>query len=228
MTFYNNIKDFLKLFFPAKYNIDKYDLDYAYKADNHALNQQSISEIKWVESQIAPQSIVLDIGCNTGRPLALITQLWNSKNGFGVDININAINIAKANFKSLDFRVFNGNDLPYDDCIFDHIMIHHVIGHVQSPIHIIDEVYRVLKPNGTLSIITPNYWYKFFQFPSNVINNFEPDLTILRYYNKKKLINLITKAGFKISTIQTSGPFPNFFKFRYAKLRLLTIAKKIV
>lgn len=227
MKFYNNTLDFLKLFFPNRYVKDKYDLSYAYKADNHALNTQSIKEIEWVGNKVNPQNIILDIGCNTGRPLALLAKLWNSEHGFGVDINHDAIDIAVSNFESLKFQIFDGLKLPFDDCNFDHVMIHHVIGHVQDPVKILEEVYRVLKPNGTLSIITPNYWYKFYQYPINIIKNFNPDLTILRYYSKRSLIKLVTNCGLKLNSIEISGPYPSFFKFNYAKLRILTIAKKL-
>ena len=65
----NNIKDFLKLFFPLKIRNEKYDLNYAHKADSHAKNNMSIIETNWIADNLCFKKKILDIGCNTGASL---------------------------------------------------------------------------------------------------------------------------------------------------------------
>ena len=104
-------------------------------------------------------------------------------------------------------------------------MIHHVIGHVENPESLIIEAKRVLVKNGTISIVTPNWWYKFFQFLFNCYNSFSPDITILRYYSNNILNNLMTKNGFQTHKISNIGPSPNIFKLSIFKLRVIAIYK---
>ena len=104
-------------------------------------------------------------------------------------------------------------------------MIHHVIGHVENPESLISEANRVLVNNGTISIVTPNWWYKFFQFLPNCFYDFSPDMTILRYYSGRTLKNLLKKNGFTVHKISNIGPFPSFFRFSIFKLRVIAIFK---
>ncbi len=222
----NNLLDFSKLFFPLKKHSKLYNNDYALKADSHAQNEISKEEINWVAEKCQSKAKVLDIGCNTGRPLYYLTKLLNSKVGQGVDINLSAIELAKNNFPNLTFSVYDGFKLPVDDSTFDHVIIHHVIGHVQSPDEILNEAYRVLAVGGSISIVTPNWWYKFFQFPTNLFKSFKPDLTILRYYSNKKLIKALERARFTSIKIDNIGPCPSWVNFDFCRLRVIAIAFK--
>ncbi|TWT93718.1 class I SAM-dependent methyltransferase [Neorhodopirellula pilleata] len=54
------------------------------------------------------------------------------------------------------FDVGSVCDLPFADESFDAIFYHHVIEHVDDPVASLDELSRVLKPEGWLFIGTPN------------------------------------------------------------------------
>ena len=223
----NNIKDFLKLFFPLKIRNEKYDLNYAHKADSHAKNNMSIIETNWIADNLCFKKKILDIGCNTGASLNNLFAKIKvpTTKGFGVDINSYAIDLANQKHKKFSFRTYDGISIPFDNNSFDHIMIHHVIGHVENPESLIIEAKRVLVKNGTISIVTPNWWYKFFQFLFNCYNSFSPDITILRYYSNNMLNDLMTKNGFQTHKISNIGPSPNIFKLSIFKLRVIAIYK---
>ena len=163
----NNFKDFSKLFFPLNKRSNDYDLNYAYKADHHAKNDMSMIEINWIANNLLSKKNILDIGCNTGVSLYNLFKKVKSSNckGIGIDINKDAVRIAKQKFKKLTFQHYIGNSIPFTNNNFDHIMIHHVIGHVENPKLLKKKEKRVLVVGGTISIVTPNWWYKFFQFP---------------------------------------------------------------
>tara|TARA_B110000459_G_C16624359_1_gene504100 strand:+ start:3601 stop:4308 length:708 start_codon:yes stop_codon:yes gene_type:complete len=227
MNLKNNILDFLKLFFPLKKRTENYDFNYAKKADVHAKNNMSETEINWIANNLSEKKNILDIGCNTGASLNNLFAKIKvpTTKGFGVDINSHAIDLAKIQYENFFFKSYNGVSIPFDDNRFDHIMIHHVIGHVENSESLICEAKRVLTDNGSISIVTPNWWYKFFQFLPNCYNNFSPDMTILRYYSKKKLNNLMTKNGFLKHKISNIGPSPNIFRLSIFKLRVIAIYK---
>jgi len=52
--------------------------------------------------------------------------------------------------------VLNAASLPFEDGMFDAIIATEVIEHVPKPHRFMDEVCRVLKPNGILLLTTPN------------------------------------------------------------------------
>ena len=89
MSLKNNILDFFKLFLPLKIRTENYDFNYAKKADVHAKNNMSKTEINWIASNLSSKKNILDIGCNTGASLNNLfakIKVPTSK-GFGVDIN---------------------------------------------------------------------------------------------------------------------------------------------
>ncbi|MFH1504742.1 MAG: class I SAM-dependent methyltransferase, partial [Candidatus Omnitrophota bacterium] len=71
-----------------------------------------------------------------------------------------AIEIAKDRFnifnKTGDLRKINAEKLPFSDESFDHVYSFGVIHHSPYPQKIVDEIYRVLKPQGTATIMLYN------------------------------------------------------------------------
>ena len=83
---------------------------------------------------------------------------------------------------------------------------------VQEISKILNECYRVLKKDGKLFITTPNY-YSFWPILEFIINQFS-DVSYeeqhINKFNKKKLINFLSKYNFTIKKI-TSYIFCSFF-----------------
>ena len=68
-----------------------------------------------------------------------------------IDIDEQAINKAKCNFKKDNLKFMTGDalNLQFDDNSFDTVICSNVYEHVQSPTKMIDEIFRVLTPGGT-------------------------------------------------------------------------------
>ena len=93
---------------------------------------------------------VLEVGCGAGVDLARF-----AKGGAictGVDLAESAIALAKQNFAqqglAAEFRVANGESLPFPDNAFDLVFAHGVVQYTANPQRLADECYRVLKPGG--------------------------------------------------------------------------------
>ena len=93
---------------------------------------------------------VLEVGCGAGVDLARF-----AKGGAictGVDLAASAIALAKQNFAqqglAAEFRVANGESLPFPDNAFDLVFAHGVVQYTANPQRLADECYRVLKPGG--------------------------------------------------------------------------------
>ncbi|MFH1972140.1 MAG: class I SAM-dependent methyltransferase [archaeon] len=95
---------------------------------------------------------ILDLGCGTGRH-----SIFLAKQGFLVyatDISPKGIDITKKKSKGLNiqFKVHDMTKIPYNDNYFDAIICVFAMGHglLSDAKKTIDEMFRVLKPNGTV------------------------------------------------------------------------------
>ncbi|AFL79692.1 methylase involved in ubiquinone/menaquinone biosynthesis [Aequorivita sublithincola DSM 14238] len=98
---------------------------------------------------------ILDAGCGTGRNLKWFYQ--NDFNIYGIDVDAQRIAVAKEIYPkaSENFIVGELDNLPYEDHSFDHLLCCAVLHFAQSETHfnkMIAELFRVLKPSGTLLI----------------------------------------------------------------------------
>lgn len=136
---------------------------------------------------------VLEIGCGMG-----IDGSQFSKNGatyYGVDLTENAIGISKEFFSLFGykgkFKIANAENLPFKDSEFDHVYSWGVIHHSPNTKNIISEIYRVLKPGGSLCVMVYN---------KNSINYYIEIMflrKLFRYFLYSNLFtNLIVKLGF--------------------------------
>jgi SAM-dependent methyltransferase len=93
---------------------------------------------------------VLEVGCGAGVDLARFAK--GGAEVVGVDLASSAIDLARANFEqqglSGEFRVADGEALPFSDNSFDFVFAHGVVQYTTNPQRLVDECRRVLKPGG--------------------------------------------------------------------------------
>ena len=107
---------------------------------------------------------VLDLGCGIGRHAILFSQA--GFNTYAMDLSANAISRAKqwANEcgLSIDFRVGDMLNLPYNDETMDAIFAYYVISHTDTRgvIEVINQIDRILKSKGEayLTFGSKNSW----------------------------------------------------------------------
>lgn len=127
---------------------------------------------------------MLDAGCSTG------TFVSNDpKNIIGLDIDKDAIKIAKK--KGLDCRYYDAgkNRLPFKDNTFDAVNCKSILAHIRNPLSLLKEARRVLKPNGKLVVFTADVKILKFKF-------FE-DYTHISPFTKESLKHILYDAGFR-------------------------------
>jgi len=93
---------------------------------------------------------VLEVGCGAGVDLARFAK--GGASVVGVDLSSSAIDLARANFEQQgltgDFRVADGEALPFEDNSFDLVCAHGVVQYTADPKRLVEECRRVLKPGG--------------------------------------------------------------------------------
>ena len=97
---------------------------------------------------------VLDAGCGDGRLGKLVKHIWGVE-VYGVDISKKGVTLArsfgvKAKVADLSKKI------PFASNSFDLIICTEMIEHVADPDTLLKEIRRVLKPDGTLLLTTPN------------------------------------------------------------------------
>lgn len=113
---------------------------------------------------------ILDLGCGTG---TYFFDLRNKNNEvFGIDFSSTAINAAKDK-GYVELVQGSITELPYPENYFDFIFCTEVLEHVLDYKKGIEEINRVLKPNGRLLLTTTTYYTSIFQVDRKSIFNFK-------------------------------------------------------
>ena len=94
---------------------------------------------------------VLEVGCGAAVDLARFAK--GGARVTGVDLASSAIELARANFAQQglhgEFRVADGEHLPFSDNTFDVVYAHGVVQYTPNPKRLVEECRRVLKPGGS-------------------------------------------------------------------------------
>ncbi|MGK0296853.1 MAG: ubiquinone/menaquinone biosynthesis C-methylase UbiE [Gammaproteobacteria bacterium] len=98
---------------------------------------------------------LLDVGCHEGTITKFLAPSFTSATGMDIDSGI--IDIAqKLNGENVDFVTYDGKKFPFDNNLFDVLVVNHVIYYVQNPQEFLKEVKRVLKPGGVCYLSSTN------------------------------------------------------------------------
>jgi ubiquinone/menaquinone biosynthesis C-methylase UbiE len=123
---------------------------------------------------------LVEVGCGKGGGLSFYKDYYDFKQLIGIDINPAHIEICKSHTTGIEFLTGSATYIPLESEFADIILNVEATAHIDGHEKYIDEVYRVLKPNGLLLQATP--------LPKNF------DFSIFKQRNFDLLLNLdITK-----------------------------------
>lgn len=94
---------------------------------------------------------ILDIGCRNGNLLNLFLKK-GFYNLYGVDISQKALDVVDKRIKTF---LSDAHKLPFDDDIFNVVILTHTLEHCEHPEIVIKEIYRVMVNKGVLFIEVP-------------------------------------------------------------------------
>ena len=146
----------------------------------------------------APGS-VLDFGCGAGEFLLKMKAAgWACA---GVEVNETALEVARSH----GLRVENSLTL-YPAGAFDYVRANHSLEHVSTPREALEEMYRILKPGGTLFLGVPTnesqnarlfgrYWW-YLGAPVHPVT-----------FSTRGLLGLLRELGFEATRVSTNSDF---------------------
>lgn len=101
---------------------------------------------------------LLEVGCGLGNDLSRFAT--GGARVTGIDLSPRAVELARTNFAQRglegDFQIMNGEAMSFEDGSFDVAYCHTVLHFTPSPVAMIQEIHRVLKPGGTAILMTLN------------------------------------------------------------------------
>jgi ubiquinone/menaquinone biosynthesis C-methylase UbiE len=122
-----------------------------------AIELEHLNRYYFVVNQIdLTGKTVLDIASGEGYGANILAQ--HAAQVFGVDISLEAIEHARSKYirQNLTFFKGNANSIPIDDGIIDVVVCFETIEHHDMHSEMLNEIKRVLNPNGKLIISSPD------------------------------------------------------------------------
>lgn len=142
---------------------------------------------------------LLEIGCGSGQMLAAMgARGWHVE---GIDADPVAVCNALSKGLHVKLGTLEQQNYPHDS--FDAIVMCHVIEHVYNPVDLVRECYRLLKPDGTLVMVTPNASSWGHHIYQESWRGLEPPRH-LHIFNPCSMRRLAKIVGIDIHTISTT------------------------
>jgi len=118
--------------------------------------------------------IVLDVACEAGYGSHFLA-IKGAKKVYGVDIDENALKVAKTYYAHPNVEYIKGDvlNLPFPNNFFDVVVSFETIEHISDTEEYITEIKRVLKPGGVFICSTPNI--KYTKHPKYHVHEFYPE-----------------------------------------------------
>jgi SAM-dependent methyltransferase len=111
--------------------------------------------VKMLSSHLGPGMTVLELGCGTGTFTRELAR--SGANIIAIDVSPELLEIARANYSApnVQFQTENAYALSYPDAAFDSVVGSSVLHHLEVE-EALRNIYRVLKPGGTIFFTEPN------------------------------------------------------------------------
>lgn len=171
--------------------------------DNYLDDEENIKitfakRLKTIE-RYASRGKLLDIGCATGFFLDLArSRGWDV---VGSEVSQFSVRYARERF-GLDVHLGTLEKLHFDAQSFDAITMWDVIEHVPDPMGELQEVRRVLRDGGLLSIITPDVGSPVARLLGRRWEEFRRVREHVYFFSRRTMTEVLRKVGFEVLRIE--------------------------
>lgn len=146
--------------------------------------------------QISGNEHVLDLACGTGELERMLLNVHSDLKIVGVDISEKMLDMARLKLPNLEFVKASAIALPFPDHKFDMVVTVSAFHYFEQPLDTLEEIRRILKPQGRLIIMDwcRDYW--LCQTLDLFLKIFDP--AHKDCYSQKELHDLLTASGFDV------------------------------
>ena len=173
--------------------------------DDYLSDEQNIKitfgkRLKTIES-LAHKGRLLDVGCATGFFLDLArSQGWEV---LGSEVSEFSAGYARERF-GLDVRLGTLRQLHLDTASFHAVTMWDVIEHVVDPLAELQEVRRILRPQGVLSIITPDAGSWMARLLGRRWEEFRRVREHIYFFSRRTMREMLQKAGLEVVRMESA------------------------
>lgn len=193
---------------------------------------------KMIQDAAGPrlQGVIFEDGCGVGEYLRHLKKTAS----FAVGLDVEFDRVQETSAGNLSALLGVGEHLPLPENLFDLILSHEVLEHVEDDREAVQEIVRVLKPGGRLTLFVPNRGYPFethgiyrkgeYHFGNKLFINYLPRkwrdrlAPHVNVYTKKDLAQLFNNLPVKFvertiifgaydNIIQRFGPFGKLLRW---------------
>ena len=110
-----------------------------------------------INNNFRSNSNILEIGAGSSPHINYLNH--NYKKYYFLESSNFAIKFLKKKFKKnkkVFFKYYNNNNIPFKNNYFDRIIISHVLEHIPDPESYLNQMFKLLKKNGIISIALPS------------------------------------------------------------------------
>jgi 2-polyprenyl-6-hydroxyphenyl methylase/3-demethylubiquinone-9 3-methyltransferase len=161
-------------------------------------------EVSNLRAVTAPKT--LEVGCGDGFFSGQLAKLGCEVTG--IDLSPAGIEIARKSYPGASFAVHNITEpLPFGESTLDLVWCSEVLEHLFSPLGVVTEIRRVLKPGGVFLCTVPyhgllkNVGIALFAFD----RHYDPTYPHLRFFTQKSLTGIVKRAGLSDEVVRTCG-----------------------
>lgn len=148
-------------------------------------------------ANVQPGERVLDLGCGDGAFVAALAA--HGARPVGADVAGEALRRARLHHPQLEF-VQSADALPFADGEFAVVWAGELLEHVQDGLGLLEEVARVLRPDGRLLVSTPDHgWWRRLSVALSRRRfeaHFDPRADHVRFFTASSLETLLLSARF--------------------------------
>ena len=128
----------------------------------------TLAELLHAGTAFAADSRVLEVGCGVGAQTMHLVAASPGAHVVAVDMSEVSLRRARARLEAVapganvEWRRADLFDLPFEDAVFDHVFVCFVLEHLRDPEGALAGLRRVLRPQGTITVIEGDHGSVFF------------------------------------------------------------------
>lgn len=197
------------------------------ETDSRRVNKRLRFVVDSLNSANCDPTSILDVGVGYGAYMKPILKRYTVPCYIGVDLLLDHLRTIKKedlNLGNPNLFIATADALPFQDEIFDAVLLIEVLEHIANDAAALKEISRVMKPEGVLIVTAPNKLFPFethgFRVGSRVIGTKGFGFPLLplfpealrayvanaRVYTPNHFETMLTQAGFHLEKIEFISP----------------------
>lgn len=135
--------------------VAKYDIEAYYARSSAVIRLIESRRLSWILKLLDPREgeTILEVGCGAGHVLERVP----TAKLYGVDLSPRMLGLAKKRLGDrAELKKGDAEHLDYPDRVFDKVICTEVLEHTLNPARVVQEIRRVLKPDGAAILSIPD------------------------------------------------------------------------